>query len=212
MASVTGMTAEAVNEALDEMVISIRVDQNGQLIFKTRDGEEENVGTLLAPKLAVEAAYPVGSIYMSAVPTNPAQLLGVGTWVRHANGRVIVGVDEGQTEFDAPGETGGSKTVTLTAAQSGLPAHKHTVALEGNTGTTLITANVSDLDASTNPDTASSLDRGSSGGGSRQIMGSGHTHSVNLTGETDQVAAAPASAAHTNLQPYITAYIWRRTV
>lgn len=36
-------------------------------------------------------------------------------------GRVAVGRDTGQTEFDTIGETGGAKTVTLTAAQSGNP-------------------------------------------------------------------------------------------
>lgn len=40
-------------------------------------------------------------------------------------GRVVVGRDSGQTEFDTLGETGGAKTHTLTAAESGLPAHTH---------------------------------------------------------------------------------------
>ena len=39
-------------------------------------------------------------------------------------GRVVVGVDAAQTEFDALGETGGEKSVTLTAAQ--MPVHTHT--------------------------------------------------------------------------------------
>lgn len=38
-------------------------------------------------------------------------------------GRVLVHLDSAQTEFDALGETGGAKTVTLTTAQ--IPAHGH---------------------------------------------------------------------------------------
>lgn len=40
-------------------------------------------------------------------------------------GRVPVGIDPGQPEFDVLGKTGGNKTHTLTTAQ--LPAHTHTV-------------------------------------------------------------------------------------
>ena len=39
-------------------------------------------------------------------------------------GRVVVGVDAAQTEFDALGETGGAKTHTLTTAE--MPSHQHT--------------------------------------------------------------------------------------
>jgi len=39
-------------------------------------------------------------------------------------GRMPVGLDSTQTEFDAMGETGGVKSVTLTEAQ--MPAHTHT--------------------------------------------------------------------------------------
>jgi microcystin-dependent protein len=46
-------------------------------------------------------------------------------------GRIAVGLDPGQSEFDQLGETGGAKTVTLTDAQSGLVAHSHTVNVSG---------------------------------------------------------------------------------
>jgi microcystin-dependent protein len=42
-------------------------------------------------------------------------------------GRVPVGLDSTQTEFDTLGETGGAKTVTLTSAQ--MPVHSHTPTL-----------------------------------------------------------------------------------
>lgn len=42
-----------------------------------------------------------------------------------ARGRVMVGLNSSDSDFDAVGETGGSKDVTLTSAQSGVPAHTH---------------------------------------------------------------------------------------
>jgi len=68
--------------------------------------------------------YPVGSIYINAaVSTNPATLLGFGTWAAFGTGRTMVGIDASQTEFDTLEETGGSKTHTLTTSE--LPSHTH---------------------------------------------------------------------------------------
>lgn len=70
--------------------------------------------------LAVEIGkllYPVGAIYHSDVATDPATLLGFGTWTLHGVGRVTVCIDTAQTEFDTLGETGGAKTHTLTTGQ-----------------------------------------------------------------------------------------------
>jgi len=73
----------------------------------------------------LQAVYPVGSIYINAaVTTNPATLLGFGTWAAFGTGRTMVGYDSGDTDFDTLQETGGSKTHTLTVAQ--IPAHTHT--------------------------------------------------------------------------------------
>lgn len=60
---------------------------------------------------SVTAAWPVGSVYVSTVATNPASTLGFGTWEAFAAGRVLVGVDAGDADFDTVLETGGSKTV-----------------------------------------------------------------------------------------------------
>lgn len=62
-------------------------------------------------------AWPVGSIFMAVVATNPATLLGGGTWVRWGQGRFPVSLDSAQTEFDVVEETGGEKTHTLTQAE-----------------------------------------------------------------------------------------------
>ena len=56
-----------------------------------------------------DSIYPVGSIYMSVNSTNPGTLFG-GTWAAWGAGRVPVGFDSSQSEFDTVEETGGSKT------------------------------------------------------------------------------------------------------
>jgi microcystin-dependent protein len=72
--------------------------------------------------------YPVGSIYTNmAVATNPASLLGMGTWVAFGEGRVLVGKASSGT-FDTLAATGGAETHTLTTAE--IPSHTHT--MEGN--------------------------------------------------------------------------------
>lgn len=59
-------------------------------------------------KINVDLAHPVGSLYFSTDPTNPSQIFG-GTWISWGAGRVPVGVDTTQTEFNTVEKTGGSK-------------------------------------------------------------------------------------------------------
>lgn len=72
-----------------------------------------------------DAIYPVGSIYMSVNPTDPATLFG-GAWERITGKFLLSATDNGNSgASQAAGNTGGAATVTLTAAQSGVPAHSH---------------------------------------------------------------------------------------
>ena len=75
--------------------------------------------------------YPVGSVYTSVVATSPATHFG-GTWAAFGTGRVLVGYDNSQTEFDTVEETGGSNTHTLTIAE--MPAHTHNISIENTRG------------------------------------------------------------------------------
>ena len=75
-------------------------------------------------KSLLDLIYPINSIYISVSSTNPSTIFG-GTWEAFATGRTLVGVDANDTDFNASGKEGGSKTVTLTKDQ--MPAHTHTL-------------------------------------------------------------------------------------
>lgn len=86
--------------------------------------------TTLADNAGLKA-YPVGSIYITTVTTHPSTTFGGGTWVAFGGGKVLLGTNQG---FPILTEDGNYEH-TLTAAQSGLPAHSHTQRGGGYDGT-----------------------------------------------------------------------------
>lgn len=168
-------------------------------ITGTLSDQADLQGALDAKLSSVAAAWPVGSVFTSMVATNPETLLGFGTWAALAAGRVLVGIDAGQTEFDTVRETGGAKTVTLTAAQSGLPQHTHVQDAHAH--------NIAQVrDATTGGSTtniAKTVDTSSTPGTS--------TATATATAVNQNAGPANAAEAHTNLQPYIVVYFWERT-
>ena len=79
----------------------------------------------------VNQFYPVGSIYQSTESTSPATFMG-GTWERFGNGRVIVGIDESDENFNTSQKTGGEKKHTLTIDE--MPSHTHRQYVSANNG------------------------------------------------------------------------------
>lgn len=89
--------------------------------------------------------FPVGYLLISTVNTNPATFLGYGTWGNTGAGRVLVGLDSGDADFDTATETGGAKTVAAagscsapTFTGSALVTHSHgtgTYATSAHAGT-----------------------------------------------------------------------------
>ena len=85
-------------------------------------------GRILTTK---DCPYPVGGMYFSSSATNPATIWQGTTWKRII-GKVVVGVDEGQGEFNIVNKEGGSKTHTLTVNE--IPPHPHKVRRSNNPG------------------------------------------------------------------------------
>lgn len=143
--------------------------------------------------------YPVGSIYInSSVATNPATLLGFGTWTAFGAGRVPVGYDSNNTLFDAAEETGGSANAIVVS-------HTHTIGSAGSG--TFYAANRSGggptgIFSQTGNTADSSLSGGGLAGDIKQIEAAAHTHSISTEG---------SSGTNANYQPYITVYMWKRT-
>ncbi len=158
------------------------------------------IATTAFVQAAIALLYPVGSVYTNAtVSTNPATLLGFGTWTAFGAGRVMVGFDSGNALFDAAEETGGSAdaitvshthTATTTSTDSG---HSH--------GSTVGSGFISN-------------------GGSEQLAGGNNlnfgrpnttaTATASIS-STTTVASAGSSGTNANYQPYITVYAWKRT-
>lgn len=103
-------------------------------------------------ELLLDYCYPVGSYYWTSASDNPHDLFG-GTW-EPINGKVLVGVDENDDDFDTPGNTGGEKTHTLTEDE--MPSHTHTIPvseteqnyLGGNSGRKVAKINIGSTETS----------------------------------------------------------------
>ena len=78
------------------------------IYIRTRNNAEWSDWTLMVHR---ESIFPIGSIYMSVTNTNPSNSFG-GTWVLWGQGRVPIGVDTSQSEFNSVEKTGGTKIST----------------------------------------------------------------------------------------------------
>lgn len=156
----------------------------------------------------IKTMYPVGSIYMSVNATNPATYFG-GTWVAWGAGRVPVGINTADGNFNTVEKTGGAATVTLTAAQ--MPAHTHSVGTLKTASAGAHTHNLQNQKAAWGVDGANRVIVDATSGYTaltNKATSSAGAHTHTLSGAT---ASTGSSSAHSNLQPYIVCYMWKRT-
>jgi len=145
---------------------------------------------------ALQAAYPVGSIYINASSsTNPNALLGFGTWEAFGAGRVLVGFNASDALFDTLEETGGSKDATVVS-------HTHTATVTDPGHTHSFASPVVANPSSTQIENTGSFVGGTSLNGTQS----------NTTGISVTNASTGSSGTNANLQPYITVRMWKRTV
>ena len=104
--------------------VAVEVPHFVVLILQGQDWDVRVYGKLLKDYIESfsKAIYPVGSIYMSVNATNPSTYFG-GTWVAWGAGRVPVGINASDSNFNTVEKTGGAATVTLSASQ--IPSHTH---------------------------------------------------------------------------------------
>lgn len=155
-----------------------------------------NSPTLSALSAILQLIYPIGSLYFNAaVSTNPATLLGFGTWVAYATGRALVGIDSSNTLMDTLGETFGQ-------ADTVLPVHDH----NGLTGE----IDLSGTFQTNNAAVSGAFSLVSSFGGAGQNAQPNYT--IRLNGNhAHYIAPAGVNSTNKNYQPSIAIYIWQRT-
>lgn len=137
---------------------------------------------------AVQKMYPVGSIKLSTSSANPSTYLGFGTWIAWGSGRVPIGVDTSDTDFNIVEKTGGSKTVNL--------EHKHTESVGADAAKMYISAGSSGGLYGSNVTVANAMSwNGTVNNGAIRV----NYTQKSLSGEKNIV------------QPYITCYMWKRT-
>lgn len=132
-------------------------------------------------KQLLDIFYPIGIIYESTKPDNPSTFMG-GTWTRFGNGKVLVGVNESDTDFNTVNKTGGEKAHVLTVSE--MPSHTHT----GENGMQF------------------HMYKGTSGETASDGVNTGTSFKSKAN-----TGATGGNQAHNNLQPYVTVYRWQRT-
>ena len=174
------------------------------------------ISTTAFVQAAMAAVYPVGSIYSNAaVSTNPATLLGFGTWAAYAAGRVLVGLDSGNANFNTLEETGGTAdqanlahTHSFSATTGAEGAHTHFSHNGDASGGTMTNSNYPAR--SYDPGSRSATVNTASGTvATIGLTSAAPTHTHSVSGTTG--SQGTGDGINANLQPYITVYMWKRT-
>lgn len=133
-----------------------------------------------------DAIYPVGSIVTFYDTADHSNFLGF-TWIRFGAGRMIVGYDSADADFDTIGETGGSKT------------HQHNLS---DNGYTLLALKGNGQIRYREKTVAAWQDNYYVAGSGGYNGGDSQSYGAVLGGTTDSANGMP---------PYIVASLWRRT-
>ncbi len=160
----------------------------------TMEAFEDNI------RRAIEGLYPIGSVYMNLVDgTNPATLLGFGSWMR-VKDRFIYALGDG----GSAGDLGGSSSVMLRAGQ--IPSLSGSTCSGGehfHDGVSLDGSEFSANTGATGGGFGVAIESGKRYGRLRiDSRDSGHDHEVMIeNGNQSSVSVMP---------PYVRAYVWKR--
>lgn len=184
---ISGLTADT-SPTTDDLLVTVN-DPGG-----TPGNKKVTVASLFG------LLYPIGSIYISTLSTNPATLLGVGTWAVFGAGKTLVSLNSADTDFDTSEETGGAKTVAGASHTHALSDSAYAqIAPSESGGNSFMDARtvtgITSYDATVRVSAAGTGDF------------AGRTVGVPLRGTSDSTAASATSV----VQPYIVVYMWKRT-
>lgn len=183
---------------------------------------KEDVKTLNKNRL--NKTYPIGSIYITTIYSNTEEVSNSigGKWEVYNTGKTLVGVDENDTDFNEVNKTSGTSTTILSS--SNLPEHAHEIpALSGTTSTagihrhTLewggqgpisITYNSGNVRTMNLPNFSYGQASKESTVEFKTTENGKHTHDVTISESETETTGEGTS--FTNLQPYITVYMYKR--
>lgn len=153
----------------------------------------------------LELIYPVDSLYLSFSNTDPSTVLGFGTWSK-IEGKFLVGVDSGDTDFDNAGETGGSKSHT----------HNDNITVDGTSLTVGQMPATAPFDLDSTPTGSASTSASTTNPFAGDDVGATSPSSFNINwngaGETHTHSTSGGVQSSSNVPPYIAVNMWRRTV
>lgn len=142
--------------------------------------------------------YPIGSIYMSTSSESPSSLFG-GTWEPWGSGRVPVGIDSSDSNFNSVEKTGGSANAILVS-------HNHRPKSYNATGS----ESEEYLFSTHLNNTGSVVQRRVDGGATTDPYALTAT-AIGDLGQDSHTTTEGEDGTNKNLQPYITCYMWKRT-
>ena len=142
------------------------------------------------------ASHPVGSLFETTVSTNPGTLYG-GTWAAWGGGRVPVGVNTADSDFNTVEKTGGKKT----------ERHEFKIGYKGYYGTAV---GSDDNMIQAYKYSTSSYGTYAYEGSTQASVNAGIQASTN-TRDVAQASSTGDTSETSIVQPYITCYIWKRT-
>lgn len=138
-----------------------------------------------------DAIYPVGSIYMSIASTNPSTLFG-GTWVQIKDTFLLAC---GDTYADST--TGGEASHTLSSNEMPSHYHRHNPSDSSAVGVTFKAG------------TGNHTYRIGSNTTGQYVFSAGSSSALEFA--TTVTSSTGGGAAHNNMPPYMTVYMWKRT-
>jgi hypothetical protein len=176
------------------------------------------LGDIAASIIAV--IYHVGCIYISVDATNPFTRFGFGTWVAFGAGKVLVGLDAMDTDFDTSEETGGAKTKAI-GAHAGADVDDHASHDHDVTSNVVVSdhpAIGTNVEGQPPVAIGTGTDDAAPAGHNHQVPAQAHAVTNNLvtsagpSATLDHTVTQPNNHADLNVvQPYVVVYMWKRT-